>query len=86
MTKHASILAPYPLGRPRRNRRDDWSRQLVQENRLSVKDLIYPVFVLDGQGRSEAVTSMPGVHRQSIDLLIRTAEKAQALGIPLLAL
>ena len=86
MTKHASILAPYPLGRPRRNRRDDWSRQLVQENRLSVKDLIYPVFVVDGQGRSEAVASMPGVHRQSIDRLVRTAEKAQALGIPLLAL
>ena len=86
MTKHASVLAPYPLGRPRRNRRDDWSRQLVQENRLSVKDLIYPVFVLDGQGRSEAVASMPGVHRQSIDLLVKTAEKAHALGIPLLAL
>ena len=58
----------FPATRLRRNRRDDFSRRLVRENRLSVDDLILPVFVLDGDNRREAVPSMPGVERLSIDL------------------
>ena len=55
--------APYPMGRPRRLRRDEFTRKLVREHALSVNDLIYPVFILDGQNRREAVASMPGVER-----------------------
>ncbi len=76
----------FPATRLRRNRRDDFSRRLVREHRLSVDDLILPVFVLDGEGRREAVESMPGVERLSIDLLLQEAEKWVALGIPALAL
>ena len=76
----------FPATRLRRNRRDDFSRRLVRENRLSVDDLILPVFVLDGENRREAIASMPGVERLSIDLLLQEAEKWVALGIPALAL
>lgn len=76
----------FPRTRLRRNRRDAFSRRLVRENVLTVDDLIYPVFVLDGQGRTEAVASMPGVQRQSIDVLLKTAEDCVSLGIPALAL
>jgi len=76
----------FPSTRLRRNRRDDFSRRLVRENRLSVDDLIYPVFVLDGSNQREAVPSMPGVERLSIDLLLQEAEQWVALGIPALAL
>ncbi len=76
----------FPATRLRRNRRDDFSRRLVRENQLSVDDLIYPVFVLDGTNRRETVTSMPGVERLSIDLLLQEAEEWVALGIPALAL
>jgi porphobilinogen synthase len=76
----------FPATRLRRNRRDDFSRRLVREHRLSVDDLILPVFVLDGEGRREAVESMPGVERLSIDLLLQEAEQWVALGIPALAL
>ena len=76
----------FPATRLRRNRRDDFSRRLVRENRLSVDDLILPVFVLDGENRREAVPSMPGVERLSIDLLLKEAEHWVALGIPALAL
>lgn len=76
----------YPSTRPRRMRRDDFSRRLMRENVLTVNDLIYPVFVLDGQKRTENVASMPGVQRQSIDLLLKTAEECVRLGIPALAL
>lgn len=76
----------YPSIRPRRMRRDDFSRRLMQEHVLTVNDLIYPVFVLDGQNRMESVASMPGVQRQSIDLLLRTAEECVRYGIPALAL
>lgn len=79
-------LPDYPAARPRRMRRDDWSRRLMQENRLTVDDLIYPVFVLDGQGRREAVKSMPGVERVSLDLLLPVAEECMRLGIPVMAL
>ena len=76
----------YPTTRPRRMRRDDFSRRLMRENVLTANDFIYPVFVLEGSHRSEAVPSMPGVQRQSIDLLLQTAEECVALGIPALAL
>jgi porphobilinogen synthase len=67
-------------------RRDDWSRRLMQENSVSANDLIYPVFLLEGQGKSEAVASMPGVNRVSLDLLFGVAEECVALGIPVMAL
>lgn len=76
----------FPATRLRRNRRDDFSRRLVRENQLSVDDLILPVFVLDGSNRREAVPSMPGVERLSIDLLLKEAEEWVELGIPALAL
>ena len=67
-------------------RRDDFSRRLMRESVLTVDDFIYPVFVLEGEGRIEKVASMPGVERQSLDVLLRTAERAAKLGIPALAL
>lgn len=76
----------FPATRLRRNRRDDFSRRLVREHRLSVDDLILPVFVLDGENRREAVASMPGVERLSIDQLLVEAERWVELGIPALAL
>lgn len=76
----------HPASRPRRNRSDDFVRRLVRESHLSSADLIYPVFVLEGSQRREAVTSMPGVERLSIDLLLEVAAKAVRLGIPALAL
>ena len=76
----------FPGTRMRRMRRDDFSRRLMRESVLTVDDLIYPVFVLDGEGRVEQVASMPGVERQSLDVLLRTAERAVKLGIPALAL
>ncbi|MCC6302051.1 MAG: porphobilinogen synthase [Gammaproteobacteria bacterium] len=76
----------YPGRRPRRMRRDGFSRRLMRETRLSADDLIYPVFVLEGERRREAVPSMPGVERLSIDELLREAEAIAALGIPALAL
>ena len=79
-------FASYPLGRPRRLRRDAFTRNLVRENRLSPHDLIYPVFVLDGHQRREAVVSMPGVDRLSLDLLLPVAERCVALEIPVMAL
>ncbi|MEO7640986.1 MAG: porphobilinogen synthase, partial [Ramlibacter sp.] len=78
--------APFPHGRPRRLRRDEFTRNLVREHTLTPHDLIYPVFVLDGQGRREAVASMPGVERLSLDLLIPVAQECVALGIPVMAL
>ncbi|KAF0814855.1 Delta-aminolevulinic acid dehydratase [Andreprevotia sp. IGB-42] len=72
--------------RPRRMRRDAFSRSLMRENTLTPADLILPVFVLDGTAREEAVASMPGVKRQSIDLLLETAAEAVRLGVPALAL
>ena len=76
----------FPATRLRRNRKDDFSRRLVRENVLTVDDLILPVFVLDGENQREAVASMPGVERLSIDLLLKEAEQWVALGIPALAL
>jgi porphobilinogen synthase len=76
----------FPSTRPRRMRRDDFSRRLMRENVLTANDLIYPVFVLDGENRVEKVASMPGVRRQSIDVLLKTAEECVKYGIPALAL
>ncbi len=81
-----SLHAPYPHGRPRRLRRDDFTRNLVREHSLTTHDLIYPVFVLDGERRREAVASMPGVERLSLDLLLAVAEQCVAYGIPVMAL
>jgi len=81
-----SVLGKFPATRMRRMRRDDFSRRLMRESTLAVDDLIYPVFVLEGDGRVETVASMPGVERQSLDVLLETAERAARLGIPALAL
>ncbi len=78
--------APYPLGRPRRLRRDSFTRNLVRENLVTASDLIYPVFVVDGTQQRQAVLSMPGVERLSLDLLLPVAEDCVKLGIPVMAL
>ena len=79
-------LPPYPSSRPRRLRRDEFSRALVREHRLDPSDLILPVFVLAGQQQEQAVASMPGVHRRSVDKLLPVAEECLSLGIPVMAL
>ena len=79
-------MSAYPYCRPRRMRRNEFSRRLMRENRLSSDDLIYPVFVLEGEQRREAVPSMPGVERKSIDLLLEEARECVELGIPAIAL
>lgn len=76
----------YPETRMRRMRVDDFSRRLMRENRLTPDDLIYPAFVIEGQGEREAVASMPGVERLSIDLMVKQAHELVALGIPAIAL
>ena len=77
---------PYPASRPRRLRRDDFTRALVREHRLHASDLILPVFVLDGHGVTQDVSSMPGVQRLSLDRLMPVAEDCVKLGIPVMAL
>ena len=76
----------YPTTRMRRNRRDDWTRRLVAENRLSVDDLIWPVFVHDGNEARIPVPSLPGIDRLSIGQLVADVGEAKALGIPLVAI
>ncbi|QBY04152.1 porphobilinogen synthase [Thalassotalea sp. HSM 43] len=76
----------FPARRMRRMRRDDFSRRLMAENQLTVNDLIYPVFVLEGEQQCEAVPSMPGVERKSIDLLLEEAQELVELGIPAIAI
>ena len=85
-TPAGSSVGQFPGTRMRRMRRDDFSRRLMRENVLTPDDFIYPVFVLDGEKRIEKVGSMPGVERQSLDLLLKTAERAVKLGVPALAL
>jgi len=82
----ASSPGQFPWIRMRRNRRTPALRSLVQETTLSSADFIYPVFVLEGEGREEAVPSMPGVSRKSIDLLLEELTEARDLGIPAVAL
>jgi len=76
----------FPGTRLRRNRRAEWSRRLVREHELSVNDLIWPVFVVEGEGRRVPVVSMPGVERYSVDVLVEQAARAESLGIPALAI
>ena len=76
----------YPHVRPRRMRRDDFSRRLMRESVLTATDLIWPVFVTEGEGRREAVASMPGVDRMAIDELVREAGEVHALGVPAVAI
>ncbi|GAP37568.1 porphobilinogen synthase [Piscinibacter sakaiensis] len=80
------VPAPFPAHRPRRLRRDAFSRELVREHRLHPSDLILPVFVLDGSDRCQDVASMPGVQRLSLDRLLPVAEECLRLGVPVLAL
>ncbi|MDD3325570.1 MAG: porphobilinogen synthase [Zoogloea sp.] len=80
------VQSAFPATRMRRMRRDDFSRRLMREHRLSADDLIYPVFVLEGENIAQPVASMPGVSRTSLDGLLRTAEEAVSLGVPALAL
>ena len=80
------ILGKYPWVRMRRMRRDDFSRRLMREHRVTTDDLIYPVFVLDGKNRVEPVASMPGVERVSMDRLMPIAEECARLQIPVIAL
>jgi porphobilinogen synthase len=83
-----TIITPtaYPAARMRRMRRDPFSRALMRENVVTSSDLIYPVFILDGDNQRQQVASMPGVERLSVDLLLTVAEECVALGIPMLAL
>lgn len=76
----------FPHARMRRMRKNDFSRRLMRENILTTNDLIYPVFVIEGENKREAINSMPGVERLSIDLLVEEAKKVLALGIPAMAL
>ncbi|AEE68770.1 delta-aminolevulinic acid dehydratase [Bordetella pertussis] len=80
------ISAAFPVSRPRRLRRDDFTRRLVRENTLTANDLIYPVFVTEGKGIQQAVPSLPGVVRYSLDTLLPVAEQCVKLGIPVLSL
>ncbi len=72
--------------RLRRNRRTDWSRRMVQENALSVNDLIWPIFVIDGNNQRQSIDAMPGVFRYTVDLAVKEAERAAKLGIPAIAM
>ncbi|MGK0268070.1 MAG: porphobilinogen synthase [Paraglaciecola sp.] len=80
------MIEQFPNTRMRRLRKQDFTRRLVAENRLTASDLIYPMFILEGNNQKEAVPSMPGVDRLSIDLLVKEARELEALGIPALAL
>src|SRR5260370_7092361 len=86
MPNRFSILGRYPTTRLRRHRREEWSRRLVAETRLSVDDLIWPVFVQEGHGERTPVESMPGVDRLTIDLFVEAAKQARDLGIPAIAI
>ena len=81
-----NIYGQFPAVRMRRMRRDDFSRRLMREHRLSADDLIYPVFVLDGKGRTQKVASMPGIERMTVDRLLPVAEECLKLRIPVMAL
>src|SRR6478736_589368 len=84
-----TALASTPLDlaiRPRRNRKAEWARRLVRENVLTTNDLIWPMFVVDGNNTRTPVASMPGVERLSVDQAVRDAERAMALNIPCIAL
>ncbi|MFM2041526.1 MAG: delta-aminolevulinic acid dehydratase [Pseudomonadota bacterium] len=86
MSLHPHLNAAFPRTRLRRNRADDWTRALVRETVLTTDDLIWPAFVIDGPTRREAVASMPGVERLSIDLMVEAVAQARDLGIRAVAL
>jgi porphobilinogen synthase len=81
-----NLLSQFPQKRMRRVRKDDFSRRMVREHRLSADDFIYPVFVIEGNNRTELVPSMPGVERMTVDRLLPVAEKCLKLGVPAMAL
>ncbi|MBI1216597.1 MAG: porphobilinogen synthase [Alphaproteobacteria bacterium] len=86
-TRSAAKTRPgFPRTRMRRNRLNDWTRRMVAENAVSAGDLVWPVFVTEGEGLQDAIGSMPGVFRWSLDLLVKEVEKAAGLGIPAIAL
>lgn len=86
MANFPASAPAFPTTRPRRNRASDWSRRLVSENRLSVDDLIWPLFVTEGAGAGKEVAAMPGVFRHDIAGIVEAAEEAASLGIPAIAL
>lgn len=86
MTQFSAVFGTYPVVRLRRNRADDWTRRLVAENSLSSDDLIWPIFLKEGSGKSEAVSSMPGQVRVSLNELTDHVGRAVELGIPAIAL
>ncbi len=81
-----SFTGKFPFKRPRRLRRDDFSRRMMRETHLAPDDFIYPVFVLEGDGREEPVASLPGVSRKSLDRLFDDAQRCLDLGVPAMAL
>ncbi len=85
MSSSANFAGQFPETRMRRVRRNDWSRRLVRENHLTVDDLIWPVFVQDGQNRRVPIASMPGVERLSVDLIVEAVAHAAELKIPAVA-
>ena len=86
MNAWSNARGPFPKTRLRRLRRQPWIRELTQEHRLSPSDLIWPLFVLPGEDQSEAIASMPGVHRHSVDRIVKQAEAAVRIGIPAIAI
>ncbi|MDH3326977.1 MAG: porphobilinogen synthase [Gammaproteobacteria bacterium] len=86
MSSDSRSFGPFPITRMRRMRADDFSRRLMRENNLTVDDLILPIFVLEGTNQREEITSMPGVERISIDLLLKEAKELVKLGVPAVAL
>jgi len=80
------ITGKYPNLRLRRNRKNDWSRRLVQENNLSVNDLILPIFIIEGRNKKESIKSMPGIYRYSVDKIPSIVDRAVKYNIPMVAL
>ncbi len=76
----------FPISRPRRMRADNFSRRLMRESNISTDDLIYPMFIIEGENKRTAIESMPGIERLSIDLLLEEAKTLTELGIPAIAL
>ena len=86
MAQISSSFGQYPLTRMRRRRTDNWCRNMVAETTLSVNDLILPLFIQEGQDQEDSIKSMPGISRVSVDLAVKRAAEAKALGIPAIAL
>ena len=80
------ITGKFPSLRLRRNRKNDWSRRLVEENNLTPNDFILPIFLIDGKNKKQSIKSMPGVYRYSLDKISFVVDKAIKIGIPMVAL